>query len=122
VAGRHLHGCSSHLCWLRTDGLASKPSSLSLTEAWLNYYFIGWLGRETGYRHTNWSAGMLWIVSGALFLRSSGIHPNLSTTRERLPHTGTAHRKHTPGVRVMLIRFSSAWYTSIRIGMTLGYE
>jgi hypothetical protein len=34
----------------------------------------------------NRSAGVLWIVSGALFLRSSGIHPNLSTstTRERL--------------------------------------
>jgi hypothetical protein len=30
------------------------------------------------------SAGVLWIVSGALFLGSSWIHPNLSATRERL--------------------------------------
>jgi hypothetical protein len=30
------------------------------------------------------SAGELEIVSGAIFLWSSGIHPNLSATRERL--------------------------------------
>jgi hypothetical protein len=45
------------------------------------------------------SAGMLWIVSGALFLGSNGIYPNLSVPRERLPRTGTARRKRTPGVR-----------------------
>jgi hypothetical protein len=45
------------------------------------------------------SAGVLWIVSGALFLRSSGICPNLSVPRKRLPRTGTAHRKRTLGVR-----------------------
>jgi hypothetical protein len=45
------------------------------------------------------SASVLWIVSGAPFLRSSGICPNLSAPRERLPRTGTAHRKHTSGVR-----------------------
>jgi hypothetical protein len=42
---------------------------------------------------------MLWIVSGALFLRSSGICLNLSAPRERLPRMGTARRKRTPGVR-----------------------
>jgi hypothetical protein len=30
------------------------------------------------------SAGMLWIMSGTLFLGSSVIHPNLSTPREGL--------------------------------------
>jgi hypothetical protein len=45
------------------------------------------------------SAGVLRIVSGALFLRNSGISPNLSMTRERLPRTGTTHRKRTPDVR-----------------------
>jgi hypothetical protein len=45
------------------------------------------------------SAGVLWIVSEVLFLRSSGIHSNLSTTRERLPRTGTICRKRTSGVR-----------------------
>jgi hypothetical protein len=29
--------------------------------------FIGWLGRETGYRPVDRSTGVLWIVSGALF-------------------------------------------------------
>jgi hypothetical protein len=33
--------------------------------------FIGWLRRETGYGRTDRSAGVLWIVSGALFLGSS---------------------------------------------------
>jgi hypothetical protein len=35
------------------------------------HYFIGWLGRETGYRLMDWSAGVLWIVLGAPFLGSS---------------------------------------------------
>jgi hypothetical protein len=34
----------------------------------------------------------------SLFLRSSGIRPTLWSQRERLPHTGTAYRKRTPGV------------------------
>jgi hypothetical protein len=33
--------------------------------------FIGWLGRETGFGPTDRSAGVLGIVSGALFLGSS---------------------------------------------------
>jgi hypothetical protein len=35
----------------------------------------------------------------SLFLGSSGICPNLSVPRERLPRTGTARRKRTLGVR-----------------------
>jgi hypothetical protein len=54
--------------------------------------------RETGYEHTHQSVDMLWIVSGALFLGSSEIRLNVSMTHERLPRTGTAHRKRTPGV------------------------
>jgi hypothetical protein len=76
------------------------------------------------------SAGVLWIVSGALFLRSSGIRPNLSMTHERLPRMGTAHMKRMSGVRgpgmrsirVMLIRFYPAGCTSIQIAVTLGCE
>jgi hypothetical protein len=33
--------------------------------------FIGWLGRETGYGPADRSAGVMWIVSGAVFLGSS---------------------------------------------------
>jgi hypothetical protein len=51
------------------------------------------------FRPADRSADVLWIVSGALFLGSSGIYPNLSAPRERLPRTWTARRKHMLGVR-----------------------
>jgi hypothetical protein len=90
VESWHLQGCSPRLCQLRTDGLApqasiertdrmlviwpSKPSSMSSIDAWLcPYCFIGWLGRETGYGPVDRSANVSWIVSGAHFLRSSGL-------------------------------------------------
>jgi hypothetical protein len=48
------------------------------------HYFIGWLEREIEYGPAGQSAGVLWIVSGALFIGSSGIHPNLSASHEGL--------------------------------------
>jgi hypothetical protein len=59
---------------------------------------MGGFGREAGYEPMDRSAGVLWIVSGALFLGSSEICPNLSAPHERLPRTGTARRKRTLGV------------------------
>jgi hypothetical protein len=51
----------------------NKPSSRPSIDAWLCLHcFIGWLGRETGYGPVDRSADALWIVSGALFLGSSG--------------------------------------------------
>jgi hypothetical protein len=35
------------------------------------HYFVGWLEREAGYGPVDRSAGVLWIMSGALFLYSS---------------------------------------------------
>jgi hypothetical protein len=35
------------------------------------HYFIGWLRTETGYGPMDRLAGVLWIMSGGLFLRSS---------------------------------------------------
>jgi hypothetical protein len=67
-------------------------------EVGLRPCFIGWFRREAGYGPADQSAGVLWIVSGALFLGSSGICPNQSVPHERLPRTGTARRKHTLGV------------------------
>jgi hypothetical protein len=89
MASRHLQSCSAHLCRLRTDELvpASKywtyrshasdmgPVSIvaAVNDAWLYpHCFIGWLRRETGYGPMDRSADMVWIVSGALFLESSG--------------------------------------------------
>jgi hypothetical protein len=43
------------------------------------------------------SAG-LGVVSGALFLERSRVRAMLLVARERLPRTGTAHRRRTLGV------------------------
>jgi hypothetical protein len=56
------------------------------------------LGEKQGGGLADHSAG-LGIVSGSLFLRSSRVRPTLLMACERLPHTGTAHRKHAPDVR-----------------------
>jgi hypothetical protein len=102
---------SPRLCRLRTEGLVpvskywtyrshagvsgpSKPSSWSSTEAWLKS-----TASLAGLREKLGTDGALWIVSGALFLKSNGIHPNLLTTHEWLSRMGTARRKHKPSVR-----------------------
>jgi hypothetical protein len=79
-------------------------------ELGLHPYFIGWLRRETGYETADQSVVMLWIVSGALFLGSNGICPNLSMSHERLPRTETAPRKRTPGIRGLVWEeYVSCW-------------
>jgi hypothetical protein len=89
VESQHLQGYCPQLCRLRTDGLplrasiertdlmpviwTGKPSSRPSTKGWLcPHCFIGWLGREIGYRSVDWSAGVLWIVPRALFLMRGG--------------------------------------------------
>jgi hypothetical protein len=93
------------------------------------YCFIGWLGRETGYGSMDQSAGVLWIVSGALFLRSSRIHPNLSASHEGLlyvDHVRYIWSWTICGLSVESVwrvgRIFPAWCTSIQIAATLGYE
>jgi hypothetical protein len=62
---------------------------------------LHWLVRERSW---------VWIVSGALFLGSSRICPNLSTPRERLSRTGTTQRKRTLGVRGLVWEaYVSCW-------------
>jgi hypothetical protein len=56
------------------------------------------LGEKLGGGPTDHSVEM-GIVSGALFLMSSRVRPTLLVPCERLPCTGTALRKRTPGVR-----------------------
>jgi hypothetical protein len=56
------------------------------------------LGEKLGGGHANRSADVLGIMSRVLFLGSSRICPTLLSQRERLPCTGTAHKKRTSGV------------------------
>jgi hypothetical protein len=56
------------------------------------------LGEKLGAGPTDRSIGMLGIVSGALFLGGSRVRLMLLMASKRLPHMGTAHRKHTTGI------------------------
>jgi hypothetical protein len=112
---------SSRLCRLRTEGLVpmskywtyrshagvyglNKPSNLPSTEGGFTpHYFNGWLGRETGYRPMNRSTDVLLIMSGAVFLRSSGSVHRCWWLHERVRRMGTTRRKRTSGV------FGLAW-------------
>jgi hypothetical protein len=49
-------------------------------------------GEKLGGKPTNHSGGVLGIVSRALFLMSSRVHPTLLGQREILPHTGATAR------------------------------
>jgi hypothetical protein len=87
------------------------------------------LGEKLGGGHADQSVGVLKIVLGAIFLGSSMIRPTLLGQRERLPRTGTVHRKHTSGVReptqeayVTCVSGFPYRCTSIRIVATFRYE
>jgi hypothetical protein len=75
------------------------------------------------------SVGVLWIVSGALFLgrvtpsNSVGGSWKVAMYGDR-PQEAYAGCMWTGvgSVRVVLVGFSPAWCTSIRITATLGYE
>jgi hypothetical protein len=142
----HLQGYSPSLCWLRNDGLA--PASKYWTY-WSHagdmgpvsrvacyrqmfsflYYFIGWLRRETGYGPMDRSTDVLWIVLGAIFLRNSDSVQRCQwlvkccymwtmwDTYDRGSYTDRVWKACG-----MLVRFSSAGCTSIRIATTLEYE
>jgi hypothetical protein len=80
--------CSPRLCRLRTEGLVpvskywiyrshvGDMGSVSIVACCQKMFgflhcFIGWLRREIGYGPADRSVDVLWIVSGALSLRSS---------------------------------------------------
>jgi hypothetical protein len=56
-------------------------------------------GEKLGGGPADRSAGVLRIVTGALFLRSSRVHPTLLDQCQRLPRMGTARRKRMSDVR-----------------------
>jgi hypothetical protein len=88
------------------------------------HYFIGWLGRETGYEPADQLVGMLGIVSRAVTPSNSVSGSwKVSTYRDRLHEVYTRRTWTGVGtVRVVLVGFSPAGCTSIRIAATLGYE
>jgi hypothetical protein len=107
-----------------------KPSSLSLTGAWLKptASLAVWGKKMGGDPHIG--QPVCWGCSReSLFLRSNGIHPNLLVTHERLLYvdhvryvwSGAIHRSSVESMlrahRVFLVRC-----TSIQIAVTLGYE
>jgi hypothetical protein len=57
------------------------------------------LGEKLGGGPVDQSAGVLGIVSGAPFLRSSRVCPTLVMVSERLPRTWAVHIKRTCGIR-----------------------
>jgi hypothetical protein len=73
------------------------------------------LGEKLGDRPTDQSAGVLEIMLGALFLRSSRVRPTLLMASERLPRVWTARRMRTCGIHCL------AWevYVSCVLGFTL---
>jgi hypothetical protein len=88
------------------------------------HYFTGWLRRETGYGSTDRSAGMLGIVSGAVTPSNSvGGSWKIATYGDR-PQEAYPRRTWTDvgSIRVVLVGFSPAGCTSIRIAATLRYE
>jgi hypothetical protein len=146
VESQHLQGCSPRPCQLRTNGLApmskywtyrlhvSDMSPVSLVACYQQrlaypHNFKGCLGRETGYGPMDWSAGVLWIVSGSLFHRSSDsvhlywqLHKRLlCIDRVRYVWSGTIHRLGV-GCMWRVGRVSPVGCTLIQIAAALGHE
>jgi hypothetical protein len=147
VESRHLKGCSPRLYRLRTNGLVSVskywtywshvrdmgPISLVAGRqqkvGFASHCFNVCLWRETGYRPVDWSFGVLWIVSGDIFLGSNGPAQLCWWLCERLlcvDHVGyicsrTIHRLSV-GCVWRVGQVSPAGCISIRIVATLGYE
>jgi hypothetical protein len=91
--------------------------------------FIGWLESETRYGPADRSAVVLWIVSGALFLKSSDsvqlCRRLVKGCHVRGPPVGSVCRTYVDwrGKRTCHVnRVFLAGCTSIRIAATLGYE
>jgi hypothetical protein len=57
------------------------------------------MGEKLGDGSADQSAGVLGIMSGAFFLRSSRVCPTLLMASKRLPRTWTSHKKCACGVR-----------------------
>jgi hypothetical protein len=115
VKSRHLQGCSPRLCRLRIDGLAPvskywtyRSQAGDMRPVNLVAYhrqklgcspLLHWLLWERSWVRARKSIGRHAVnCVGSHHSRWQWICSNLSMTHERLPRTGTAHRKCTPGV------------------------
>jgi hypothetical protein len=131
--------CSPRMCRLRTEGLvpvnkywmyhshASDMGPVSLVVCCQKMFgflhcFIGWLERENGYGPADRSTDVLWIVSGVISL-GSGDSWKVAMYGDR-PQEAYTGRMWTgiESVCIVLVGFSPAGCTSIRIIVTLGYD
>jgi hypothetical protein len=147
VASRHLQCCSPRLCWLRTDGLAptskywtyrshagisgpSKPSSQLSIEAWLfstdSLVVMGeklgmdpWIGQPTccGLCREPFFSGAVDLFKSVDNCAKDCYMWTTWDTYGREPYVDQAWKTCD-----VLVGFSPAWCTSIRIAVTLGYE
>jgi hypothetical protein len=123
VEGRQLQGCSPHLCWLRTDGMTPASKDWPRLLQWL------WGGEKL--RGDSWiSQPACWGCSReSLFLRAMDPFNSVGD------YTKSCHVQGLP-IRSIQVAYedwrkkhmchvyqvSLAWWTSIRIVVTLGYE
>jgi hypothetical protein len=92
-------------------------------------YLIGCCGKEAGYRPADQSVSVLWIMSGALLLRSVDLFKSIDDCVKgfHIPGLPTGSVRQlmwtsVGSVHVVLVGFSPTGCTSIRIVATLGYE
>jgi hypothetical protein len=147
LASWHLQGCSPSLCWLSTDGLtpASKYWTYRLHAGDMGpvslvvYHqqklglslLLHWLVWERNWVRTHGSVSRRAVdyvespFSWEQWDPSKYVDDSWKVaTYDDYPREAYVGRTWTGmgSVRVVLIRFSPAWCTSIRIAMTIGYE
>jgi hypothetical protein len=147
VKSRHLQGCSPHLCWLRIDGLVPHEQVLNVP---IIYWYIGpvnlvachrqkldlslllywlWGGRETWWGCRSVSRRVGDVVESPYFLGAVG---SIQIYRWLVKgyYMWTTWDTYDRGSYVdrawkacgVLVGFSLAECTSIRITVNLGYE
>jgi hypothetical protein len=147
VESRHLEGCSPRLCRLRTDGLApvskywiyrSHAGDIGLVNIVVGRQqelglrpLLHWLARERSWVWTRGSVSRRVVdCVGSIFSqelwdlsKSVGVSWKVAMYGDRLQKAYTGHTWTGVGsVHVVLVRFSPAGCTSIRITATLWYE
>jgi hypothetical protein len=146
VASRHLQDCSPHLCQLRTDGLApvskywtyrSHAGDMGLVNLVVGHCqelglrpLLHWLAQEISWVWTRGSVSRRVVnCVGSPFSqeqwdlsKSICVSRKVATYGDRPQEAYTGRTRTGVGsIHVVLVGFSPARCTSIRIAVTLGY-